>query len=93
MRVKPDLSDLVPTIRCLQRHDEDALRALRRGMAAADELLSYDNVLAYWADLLAHYGRLQTFSPAKAPTAVPARCVASEVWGAACGVVRALRSG
>ena len=33
--VKPDLSDLVSTVRCLQRHDAAALRALHRGTAVA----------------------------------------------------------
>ena len=38
--IQPDLSDLVPTVRCLQRHDGAALRALREGMRAASQLLS-----------------------------------------------------
>ena len=75
--VKPDLSDLVPTVRCLQRHDAAALRALRRGMAAATDLLSYENVLAYWADLLEHYAALQTFMPHVDARAVPASRLAS----------------
>ena len=72
IRIRPDLSDLVPTLRCLQQHDAAALRALTRGMAAAATLLSYENVLAYWADLLAHYAPLQTFAPRLDPRAVPA---------------------
>ncbi len=70
--VRPDLSDLVPTIRCLQRNNAHALRALRRGMANASALLSYENVLAYWADLLEHYAALQTFVPKVDARAVPA---------------------
>ena len=72
IRVKPDLSDLIPTIRCLQRHDAATLRALHRGMAAAKSLLSHENVLAYWADLIEHYAALQTFTPQVDTRAVPA---------------------
>ena len=35
IRIRPDLSDLVPTLRCLQQHDAAALRALTRGMTGA----------------------------------------------------------
>ena len=59
-----------PDVRVL--HPPAALRALTRGMAAAATLLSYENVLAYWADLLAHYAPLQTFAPRLDPRAVPA---------------------
>ena len=77
IRIKPDLSDLIPTVRCLQRHDAAALRTLRVGMAAAADLLSHENVRAYWADLLHHYASLQTFKPAKEPLAVPAERLTS----------------
>ena len=70
--VKPDLSDLVSTVRCLQRHDAAALRALHRGTAVASDLLSYESVLGYWADLLHHYAALQTFTPQRLEGAVPA---------------------
>ena len=69
--VKPDLSDLVSTVRCLQRHDAAALRALHRGTAVASDL-SYENMLEYWADLLHHYAALQTFTPQRLEGAVPA---------------------
>ena len=70
--VKPDLSDLVSTVRCLQRHDAAALRALHRGTVVAADLLSYESVLGYWADLLHHYAALQTFTPQRLEGAVPA---------------------
>ena len=47
--LRPDLSNLVSTVRCLQRHDEDAQRALRRGMAAAARLLErFFGILKGW---------------------------------------------
>ena len=70
--ISADLSDLIPTIHCLQRHDAAAMRTLQRGMAAAAGILSYDSVQAYWADLLGHYAALQTFTPRIDPRAVPA---------------------
>ena len=50
----------------------DSLRALHRGTAVASDLLSYESVLGYWADLLHHYAALQTFTPQRLEVAVPA---------------------
>ena len=53
-------------------HDAATLRALHRGTAVASDLLSYESVLGYWADLLHHYAALQTFTPQRLEVAVPA---------------------
>ena len=43
-----------------------------RGTVVAADLLSYESVLGYWADLLHHYAALQTFTPQRLEGAVPA---------------------
>ena len=36
-------------------------------------MLSYRNILAYWADLLEHYGAAQIFAPRLHPSAIPVK--------------------
>jgi hypothetical protein len=71
--LKPDLSDLMPTLACLRAHPDLVLRRLRHGLDAARTHATYKNiVLHYWADLLAHYKRVASFAVAKHPLAVEA---------------------
>ncbi|KAL1503408.1 hypothetical protein AB1Y20_011459 [Prymnesium parvum] len=67
--LREDLSDLVPTVRCLRRHDRAAHHLAVEGNAAAAQLLSYAATIGYWADLLHHYAERQTFTPQRLPGA------------------------
>lgn len=60
-----DLSDLPTVVQCLQRHNVQVFKSVRRGSSLAAKMMTRESILGYWADLLFHYAALQRFVPRK----------------------------